>query len=183
MFWEGRSESNLRRQLLVYVGLPAAYVICGRLGLLLAVPPGFATAAFLPAGIAVTAMFVAGSTSLPGTFLGSFLLNVWITYSINHHPDLVGVNAALIIALGSTIQAAAGGALLRKFVGYPASFDNLRDLLLFLLLAPVICLISATLSLGGLSARGSPANTLSQRGNRLHRCAVTARQTSISCWE
>jgi len=154
MFRVGRLESTLRRQLLLYVALPLAYVISGRLGLLLAVPPGFATAVFLPAGIAVTAMFVAGSTSLPGTFLGSFLLNVWITYSINHHLDLVGVNAALIIALGSTIQAAAGGALLRKFVGYPASFDNLRDLLLFLLLAPVICLISATLSLGGLSAQG-----------------------------
>ena len=65
-----------RAQLLLYVALPLAYVICGRLGLLLAVPPGFATAFFLPAGIAVTAMFVAGSASLLGTFLGSFLLNV-----------------------------------------------------------------------------------------------------------
>jgi integral membrane sensor domain MASE1 len=127
----GRLEMALRRQLLLYVALPFAYVICGRLGLLLAVPPGFATAVFLPAGIAVTAMFVAGSGSLPGTFLGSFLLNVWISYSIKHQLDVVGVNAALIIALSSTIQAAAGGALLRKLIGYPAFFDNLRDLLCF----------------------------------------------------
>ena len=107
-------------------GVASAYVICGRLGLLLAVPPGFATAVFLPAGFAVTAMFIAGSASLPGTFLGSFLLNVWISYSIKHQLDVVGVNAALIIALSSTIQAAAGGALLRKLIGYPAFFDNLR---------------------------------------------------------
>src|SRR6476646_5661273 len=73
-------ESGLRRQLMLYVALPLAYIICGRLGLLLAVPPGFATAVFLPAGIAVTAMFVAGSASLPGTFLGSFLLNIWILF-------------------------------------------------------------------------------------------------------
>jgi two-component sensor histidine kinase/integral membrane sensor domain MASE1 len=154
MFEVGWLESTLRRQLLLYVALPVAYIICGRLGLLLAVPPGFATAVFLPAGIAVTAMFVAGSASLPGTFLGSFLLNIWISYSIGHPFDVVGINAALIIALSSMIQAAVGGALLRKFIGYPASFDNLRDLLLFLLLAPVICLISATSSLSGLRALG-----------------------------
>ena len=152
MFQVGRIESTLRRQLLLYVALPLAYVICGRLGLLLAVPPGFATAVFLPAGIAVTAMFVAGSASLPGTFLGSFLLNIWISYSIGHPFDLVGVKAAFIIALCSMIQAAVGGALLRRLIGYPVSFDNLRDLLLFLLLAPLICLISATSSLSGLRA-------------------------------
>ena len=90
MFQVGFLESTLRKQLLLYVALPIAYVICGRLGLLLAVPPGFATAVFLPAGIAVTAMFVAGSASLPGTFLGSFLLNIWISYSIGHPFDVVG---------------------------------------------------------------------------------------------
>jgi MASE1 len=85
-------------------------------------------------------------------FFGSFLLNIWISYSIKHQLDVIGVNAALIIALSSMIQAAVGGALLRRLIGYPASFDNLRDLLLFLLLAPVICLISATSSLSGLRA-------------------------------
>jgi two-component sensor histidine kinase/integral membrane sensor domain MASE1 len=147
-------ESGLRRQLMLYVALPLAYIICGRLGLLLAVPPGFATAVFLPAGIAVTAMFVAGSASLPGTFFGSFFLNIWISYSIGHPFDVVGLNAALIIALCSMIQAAVGGALLRKLVGYPAPFDNLREFLILLLLAPLICLISATSSLSGLRALG-----------------------------
>jgi two-component sensor histidine kinase/integral membrane sensor domain MASE1 len=152
MVQAGRLESKVRRPLLLNVALPLTYVICGRLGLLLAMPPGFATAVFLPAGIAVTAAFVAGNASLPGTFLGSFLLNVWISYSIKHQLDIIGVNAALIIALSSMIQAAVGGTLLRRLIGYPASFDNLRDLLLFLLLAPVICLISATSSLSGLRA-------------------------------
>jgi two-component sensor histidine kinase/integral membrane sensor domain MASE1 len=154
MFGLGHLESIHRRQLLLYAAFPVAYLICGRLGLLLAVPPGFATAIFLPAGIAITAMFVAGSASLPGTFLGSLLLNVWIGYTIKHQLDVDGVIAALIIALSSMIQAGAGGALLRKLIGYPAFFDNLRDLLLFLLLAPVMCLISATLSLSGLRALG-----------------------------
>ena len=61
-----------RRWLLLYAALPLVYIVTGRLGLLLATPPGYATAVFLPAGIAVTATFVAGASALPGTFLGSF---------------------------------------------------------------------------------------------------------------
>ena len=70
------------RRLLLYAALPLAYIVTGRLGLLLAAPPGYATAVFVPAGIAVTATFVAGAAALPGTFLGSFLLNLWIGYLI-----------------------------------------------------------------------------------------------------
>jgi len=72
----------MRRWLLAYAVLPLAYVITGRLGLLLAVPPGYATAVFLPAGIAVGAMFMAGPLVLPGIFIGSLLLNAWIGYAI-----------------------------------------------------------------------------------------------------
>ena len=68
----------MQRQLVIYATLPLAYVITGRLGLLLAVPPGYATAVFIPAGIAVGAMFIAGASALLGTFLGSLLLNLWI---------------------------------------------------------------------------------------------------------
>ena len=35
----------------IYVALPLAYIVTGRVGLLLAVPPGYATAVFMPAGL------------------------------------------------------------------------------------------------------------------------------------
>ena len=139
-----------RRQLLVYVALPLAYIVTGRLGLLLAVPPGYATPAFLPAGIAVTATFIARASALPGTFLGSFLLNLWIAYLIAGGNNLTQIVTALIIATGSMTQAAIGGAALRRTIGYPAPFKKPRDILLFLLVAPILCLTSATLSLGAL---------------------------------
>ena len=82
MFRMERLGIAMRRQLLIYAALPLAYIITGRLGLLLAVPPGYATAVFVPAGIAVGAMLIAGASTLPGTFLGSLLLNLWIGYSI-----------------------------------------------------------------------------------------------------
>lgn len=53
------------------LGLAAAYIAAGRLGLLLAIPPGYATAIFPPAGIALAALLVEGLTSkLIGRHLG-----------------------------------------------------------------------------------------------------------------
>ena len=82
------------RQLLLYTALPLAYIVTGRLGIFLAAPPGYATAVFVPAGIAVTATFVVGAAALPGTFLGSFLLNLWIGYLIAGRLNLTQITAA-----------------------------------------------------------------------------------------
>jgi sensor domain CHASE-containing protein len=147
-----RLSVALRRQLLIYAGLPLAYVASGRLGLLLAVPPGYATALFVPAGIAVGAMFIARASTLPGTFIGSLLLNLWIGYLISSQ---LGVTVAVVIAVGSTLQAAIGGALLRRTIGYPAALDNPRDLLLLLALSPLACLTSASLSLSAMWVLGA----------------------------
>ncbi|MDC7707594.1 sensor domain-containing diguanylate cyclase [Vogesella indigofera] len=155
-------QNTVKSHLLVMtLLLSAAYVICGKLSLLLAIPPGYASAIFPPAGIAVAAAFIAGRRSIPGVLLGSFLLNLWIGYDSSHSLSLTGTGAALLIAWSSVIQAIAGGVLFRKVIGYPAAFDNLRDILCFQLLSPVICLISATLSVGCLMLLGLvPENSL-----------------------
>ena len=143
----------MRRRLLAYPLLAAAYAITGKLGLLLAVSPGYASPIFPPAGIAVAAVLIRGRPILPWVFLGSFLLNVWTGSSIARLPTSIA--AAIIIGLSSTLQAAGGGSILRRTVGYPTALDNGRDLSRFLLLSPVCCLPSATLSLSGLWAIGA----------------------------
>ncbi len=142
----------MRRQLLAYPLLAATYAITGKLGLLLAVSPGYASPIFPPAGIAVAAVLIRGRPILPWVFLGSFLLNIWTGSTIARLPTSIA--AAIIIGLSSTLQTAGGGALLRRTVGYPTALDNGRDLSRFLLLSPVCCLTSATLSLSGLWAIG-----------------------------
>ncbi len=142
------------RYLLIYAALPLGYVVCGRLGLSLAVPPGYATAVFLPAGIAVGAAFVAGAATVPGTFVGSLLLNLWIGHSISHRFDPPTVTVAVLIAVASALQAWLAGSVLRRLVGYPTALDNPRDLLLLLLLSPLVCLTSATLSVAAMWALG-----------------------------
>jgi PAS domain S-box-containing protein len=154
MVLQDRTKTATRRLVLIYVALPLAYVIAGRLGLMLAVSPGYATAVFLPAGIAVAAAFMMGASSLPGVLLGSFVLNIWIGYSLGHEVDAINLATAAMIAAASALQAGIGGVALRRAIGYPAPLDNPRDLLLFLLLAPLFCLTSATVSTGGMWALG-----------------------------
>ena len=137
--------------------LVAGYVATGRLGLLLAVPPGYATAIFPPAGIAATAMLVAGGATLPWTFLGSLILNLWIGYDAGSMPVTMAALAALLIAAGSTAQAALTGWVLRRAIGYPAALDDGGQILRFLLLTPPCCMTSASLSLSGLAALGAVA--------------------------
>jgi hypothetical protein len=64
-------------------------------------------------------MFVAGAATLPGIFIGAFLLNVWVGYTTAHHADAAGIAAAAGIALASSVQAAVGGSALRSLIGYP----------------------------------------------------------------
>ena len=52
-------------------GLAVAYALSGRLGLLLAVPPGYATAIWAGSGIALAAMLSRGCRLWPGVLLGS----------------------------------------------------------------------------------------------------------------
>ncbi len=148
-------SSVIRRNLLLStLVLSAAYIICGKLSLLLAIPPGYASAIFPPAGIALAAAFIAGKRTAPGILLGSFLLNLWIGYDNSQQLSLLGCGVAFLIACASLLQAIVGGVLLRKVIGYPAAFDNLRDVLSFQILSPVICLISATLSVSSLMLLG-----------------------------
>ena len=152
---EGSIGSSVTRwKPIGYLSIVVAYVIAGRLGLMLAVPPGYASAIFPPAGIAVAAMLAGGTATLPCTFIGSLLLNLWIGYAVDRHFDQLGLFAALTIAAASTLQAAVGGWALRGAIGYPAPLDRGRDLLRFLLLSPLCCLSSASLSLSGLWSLG-----------------------------
>lgn len=130
-----------------------AYVATGKLGLMLALPPGYASAIFPPAGIAVAAVFVLGRSALPSVFLGSFILNTWI--GSTHQPiTITSLELALLIAGASTLQAWVGGWWLKNKIGYPTTLDNPVDVVNFFVSAPIICLISATVSVAGLFALG-----------------------------
>ncbi len=142
------------RRLIAYLLLVAAYLVSGKLGLSLALPPGYASAIFPPAGIAVAAALIGGRGVLPWVFLGSLLLNLWTGCTASHSLDAICISSAVIIATASMLQSAVGGIWLRRMIGYPTTLDNDRDLLRFFASAPLICLVSASLSVAGLWAIG-----------------------------
>jgi integral membrane sensor domain MASE1 len=120
--------------------------VAGRLSLLMAIPPGYATACWPAAGLALACMLVGGAGVWPGVVLGSGLVNVATTFDGRTPAAAIASCAvALSIGLGAGLQAGVGAALVRRFVGYPGALDRDRDIARFLLIAgPVSCLASAT---------------------------------------
>jgi PAS domain S-box-containing protein len=136
------------------IGLSIVYVISGKLGLMLALPPGYASAIFPPSGIGVAAVLLGGRAALPWVFASAFLLNLWIGYDLGTQLGWVSISSAALIGLASTLQAAAGGYVLRKIIGYPLLFASIPVLAASGLLSPLVCLISASLSVGSLVMLG-----------------------------
>lgn len=145
---------RVQKKLIAYLLIVFCYVISGKAALMLALPPGYASPIFPPAGIAVAAALIGGRKTLPWIFLGSLLLNIWIGYSGTHQINGMGLVIATIIAVASTLQAAIGGWILRRMSGYPAASGKGRDILHLLPMLPLICLISASFSVTGLLALG-----------------------------
>ena len=85
----------------------ALYVVLGAIGLVLAIPPGYATPVFPAAGLALAAILCHGRKVLPYVGLGSFILN--LGHAV-HSGDLT-LNSAIAaggIAGGAMLQAAWG---------------------------------------------------------------------------
>src|SRR5690242_5676378 len=99
----------MRSNYFVRVALLAAlYVITGKLGLLLAVPPGYATIIWPASGIAIGMLIMHGARLWPGVLVGSFLLNAWNSGAFAETDGAsLRLLAAFGIAIGSTLQALA----------------------------------------------------------------------------
>jgi PAS domain S-box-containing protein len=151
--------------------LALLYILTGKLGLLLAVPPGYATIIWPASGIAVGMLVVHGARLWPGVLLGSFVLNALnsgVFATSDWHGWLTDRTlAAFLIAVGSTLQALIGRALIRRFVGLPMQLTQVRHIVGVLMLAgPLVCMVAATVGvstlygLGILSRADLPTNWL-----------------------
>lgn len=147
------------------LGVAVAYVVAGRLALLLAIPPVHAAAVFPPTGIALAVVLVAGYRIVPGIFLGAFALGLSLA------PDLAGKLSWVVaasVAFGATLQSVIGAFLVRRFVGYPNPLDTGRDIILFLVLGGAAsCIISSVWCTGTLwLAEILPTAALARNGLR-----------------
>ncbi len=136
-----------RRWLALVLFLAAAYFVVGRLGLALAVPPGYASPVFPAAGLAIGVLLCRGGSLWPGVALGSLLLNLTVADSLTAQSIAI----AIAIGCGAALQAAAGQRLVVAFADFPGPLDHERSIFWFLALAgPISCVISATVGVSAL---------------------------------
>ncbi|HSW11979.1 MAG TPA: PAS domain S-box protein, partial [Solimonas sp.] len=155
---QGKEARDHRRwpYVLTLLLIAAAYYASGRLGLLLAIPPGYATAVWPASGIALACVLIQGGRIWPGIWLGSFLINVWTGLDTSGAlPLLRSLLLPGAIAVGATLQAVAGAWLIRRFVGYHNILTQEFDVVRMLALGgPLACLIAASVGVGSLWLQG-----------------------------
>jgi PAS domain S-box-containing protein len=110
------------------------YFLAAKASLLLAIPPGYASAVWPPSGIALAALLLYGRSIWPGIWIGALLANFAISPSI-------GLAAA--IATGNTLEAVLATALARRFLD-PREFLRAESVFRFALIAAVSSAVAAT---------------------------------------
>ena len=121
------------RYLLGLAALAAAYLGAAKIGIELPAARGVITPVWAPTGIAIAALFLWGSRLWPAVAVGAFLANA---------TSGADIPVAAVIAVGNTLEAIVGSALLRRADVRPA-LDRVRDVLAFLLLGCAISPIVA----------------------------------------
>ncbi|HEV8303825.1 MAG TPA: CHASE domain-containing protein [Gemmatimonadales bacterium] len=137
--------------------LAAAYYLTGRLGLVLAIPPGYATPLWPPAGVALAALLIWGRQLWPGVMLGSFAVNIGTSFDPSTGwASLTSLLPPAVIAGGAGLQAWTGALLVDRFVGRPLELVHPASVIRFFLVGgPAACLINATIGVGTLFLTGS----------------------------
>ena len=135
-------------------GITVAYAICGLLALHMAIPPGYVAPLYPSAGIALAGVLIYGGRIWPAIFLGALLTNIEAVL----RSGLGGDNwiMPLCAGAGAVLQALAGAALARRWIGFPNALDTAGAILRFLFAAaPLSCVISASIGVGTLVLLGS----------------------------
>ena len=120
------------------VMLAAIYFAVAKLSLLVAIPPGYATPVWPPAGIALAATLLFGSRMWPGIWLGAAAVNFTVNSSLL---------AAVLIAGGNTLEALVGAALVERIIGIPRSFERGGDVVKFVAIAAMSSSLAATVAM------------------------------------
>ena len=152
LFMDSRSTNWFKRYALASLTLGLAYFVAGRLGTLLALPPGYATAIFPASGLALAALLWRGTGLWPGILLGSFCMNAWISNS--NSPDfslLQFFPVGISIGLGACGEALLGAYFLRRFAGSNNPLERVKNVIVFLVFSGLVgSMVSASVGVTSL---------------------------------
>ena len=127
--------------------LAAVYFAVGKASLLLAIPPGYATAVWPPSGVALAALWRGGMRLWPGVWLGAAALN----YSVGGSWPL-----ALAFATGNTLEALAAAVMVQLALpGRDDPFDHVAAPTLLAVVAITSATIAASVAIAALAFTGA----------------------------
>ncbi|KAA6184466.1 EAL domain-containing protein [Thiohalocapsa marina] len=130
-----------------------AYALLAAAGMVLAIPPGYASPLFPAAGLALAVALQFGRTALPGIWLGSAGANLWHSWHVGILSPTTTV-LAVVIGIGAMLQAWFGAWLVRRWQGARwQALEQEQDSALLLLLGGVLaCVLSASVGTAALLA-------------------------------
>ncbi len=136
--------------------LACAYFIAGRLALLLAIPPGFASPVWPAAGIALASILIGGYKYLPAIFLGSLSVNLYAASQSG--ADITSLTQGLLaasIAFGALLQALTGAYIIKRSTIIPSSLSTFSSVAaVFIYGGFIACLVNAIMGPSALLAFG-----------------------------
>ncbi|OHX35685.1 hypothetical protein BJL95_15815 [Methylomonas sp. LWB] len=132
--------------------LTAAIAASGWLGLALAVPPGYASPIWPPAGIGLAALLIWGNRDWPAIWVAALLINLGhASETLGHFSPQVGY-AAISVACGTTLQTLLAAQLSRHWLcpGVPALNRGGQILRYTLLAGPLSCWLAPSVGVASL---------------------------------
>ena len=121
------------------------YVLAGLASLGLAIPPGYASPLYPATGVAIASVLVFGRRMLPAVALGALCAN--LALPLQHRAFTASLLVMpLVMTFGATLQAFVGVELIKRYVKRPVSLSEPRDILAFLIVGMVMCLVSTTIA-------------------------------------
>lgn len=125
--------------------LACTYYITGKLGLLLALSPGYASLVWPPVGLSIAGLLLFGLNRWPGVLLGAFFVNLKNLNSLTDWATACGVS------IGNTLGILIAVYFIKKLLAFPKSFYSEKDILIFLAIAgPTGAIVSSTIGIGTL---------------------------------
>ncbi|NCT85478.1 MAG: PAS domain S-box protein [Comamonadaceae bacterium] len=150
----GLSARDVGRYLALSAGITAIYLLLGRLGLLMVLPPYEVAPIYPAAGWGLAVLLVLGLRYLPAVALGSFIVQATMLGRLGHEV----LPLATAIGLGAAAQAAVGTLLVRRWCGRPLLLVSPREVGRFLLAVTLAGLVSPSCATLGLVATGTIAS-------------------------
>lgn len=139
-----QSLSRGTKRLVLSLLVAALYILTGKLGFLVSMPPGNVTTVWPPSGIALAAILRWGYSVWPGVWLGSFLVNLWFFAQLSPFSPS-GIITSCSIAFGSTLQALVGTFLIRRLIGSHNPFEQAQNVFRFAIIEAGSCFMGATI--------------------------------------